>query len=145
MTDRSIGLADRGPKLSKGEQELLHQLIEMFRQAGCQPPSIKECEQAATKNQKSVRSLIDLAACNGDLIEIGEGLYLHAEVEHDLKVKLAEAFKARTELTMSEMREILGTSRKYGVPIGEYLDRIGFTQRDGDLRRLSSVKGRATV
>ena len=38
---------------------------------------------------------------------------------------------------MSELRELLGTTRKYSVPIGEYLDRIGLTIRDGDLRRLN--------
>jgi selenocysteine-specific elongation factor len=145
LTDRSVGLADRGPQLSKGEQELSRQLIERFREAGFHPPSIKECEQSAAKHQKSVRSLLALAAGNGDLVEIGEGLYLHAETEQELRRRLSEAFGRKPELTMSEMREILGTSRKYGVPIGEYLDRVGFTLRLGDLRRLSSSRGEATV
>jgi selenocysteine-specific elongation factor len=145
LTERSIGLADRGPQLSRGEQELLQQLVEMFRVARFQPPSLKECEQAATKNQKSVRSLVALAASNGDLVEIGDGLYLHAEVESELRRLLTDVFQQRPELTMSEIREILGTSRKYGVPIGEYLDRVGFTQRHGDLRRLSPAKAQATV
>jgi selenocysteine-specific elongation factor len=144
-SDRFVGLADRGPQLSKGEQELLAQLIARFKEAGFQPPSIKECESAATKHQKAVRSLLELAVANGDLVEIGDGLYLHAEVEHELRRRLAEAFAMRQELTMSEIREILGTSRKYGVPIGEYLDRVGFTRRQGDLRRLSTAPGGAAV
>ena len=37
---------------------------------------------------------------------------------------------------MAELRDLLGTTRKYAVPIGEYLDRIGLTVREGDLRRL---------
>ena len=37
---------------------------------------------------------------------------------------------------MSELRDLLGTTRKYAVPIGEYLDRIGLTKREGDVRRL---------
>jgi selenocysteine-specific elongation factor len=37
---------------------------------------------------------------------------------------------------MSEIRDILGTSRKFAVPIGEYLDRIGWTRREGDIRTL---------
>ena len=39
-------------------------------------------------------------------------------------------------MTMAELRDLLGTTRKYAVPIGEYLDRIGLTRREGDLRRL---------
>jgi selenocysteine-specific elongation factor len=145
LTDRTIGLADRGPKLNKGEQDLLQQLVNMFRAASFQPPSVKDCEQAAAKHQKSVRSLIALAVCNGDLVEIGDGMYLHAAVEAELRRRLAEAFQRQAELTMSEIREILGTSRKYGVPIGEYLDRVGFTTRHGDVRRLRSAQSQATV
>ena len=34
---------------------------------------------------------------------------------------------------MAELRDLLGTTRKYAVPIGEYLDRIGLTRREGDV------------
>jgi selenocysteine-specific elongation factor len=37
---------------------------------------------------------------------------------------------------MAELRDLLGTTRKYAVPIGEYLDRTGITLRDGDTRRI---------
>jgi len=40
-------------------------------------------------------------------------------------------------MTMSELRQELNTSRKYAIPILEYLDENGFTLRDGDLRRLA--------
>jgi len=137
LTDRTVGLADRGPQLSKGERQLMEQLLGMFREAGVQPPSVKDCEQAAAKNQKSVRSLIALAATDGTLVEFGDQLYLHAEVEVELRRRLTQAFVATPGLTVSEIRELLGTTRKFAVPLCEYLDRIGFTSRDGDLRRLN--------
>ena len=34
-------------------------------------------------------------------------------------------------MTMAELRDLLGTTRKYAVPIGEYLDRIGLTRARG--------------
>jgi selenocysteine-specific elongation factor len=37
---------------------------------------------------------------------------------------------------MAGLRDLLGTTRKYAVPIGEYLDRAGLTLREGDNRRL---------
>jgi selenocysteine-specific elongation factor len=37
-------------------------------------------------------------------------------------------------ITVSAFREILGTSRKYAVPLLEWLDRRGVTRREGDLR-----------
>ena len=137
LTDRSVGLADRGPQLSRGEQQLMEQLIERYRTARFQPPSVKECEQAATKNQKSVRSLLALAASDGALVEFGDQMYLHADCERELRTVLRDRFAAAGELTVSEIRETLDTSRKFAVPLCEYLDRIGFTQRHGDTRRFN--------
>ena len=37
---------------------------------------------------------------------------------------------------MAEIRDLLGTTRKYAVPLCEYLDRVGVTRREGDLRFL---------
>jgi selenocysteine-specific elongation factor len=39
---------------------------------------------------------------------------------------------------VAEIRELLGTTHKYTVPLCEYLDRVGVTRRDGDLRVLTS-------
>jgi selenocysteine-specific elongation factor len=43
--------------------------------------------------------------------------------------------------TVAEIRDLLGTTRKYAVPICEYLDRIGLTRREGDLRVLAAGPG----
>ena len=42
-------------------------------------------------------------------------------------------------LTLSEIRELLATSRKYAVPLCEYWDKVQFTIRKGDLRLLAPV------
>ena len=68
---------------------------------------------------------------------ISANLYLDADVERELRRRVSERLGDGGTLTMSELRELLGTTRKYSVPIGEYLDRIGLTRREGDLRRLN--------
>jgi selenocysteine-specific elongation factor len=40
-------------------------------------------------------------------------------------------------MTVAEIRDLLGTSRKFAVPICEHLDAIGLTRRDGDTRVLA--------
>lgn len=134
---KGVGLADRGPKLTKNEKDLLSKLIKDYEQAGFQPPTVKECQKLATKNQKAVPQLIALAASDGDLVEVNKELYLHADVARTLKEKLREQLTDSEGLTMSEIRELLQTTRKYAVPICEYLDNIGFTKRVGDLRQLA--------
>ena len=141
VSEQGVGLADRGPQLSKGEQELRQRLLESYRDAGFQPPTVRECQQAATRHQKSVPALVALAASEGELVEISHDFYLHHEVEQRLRELLQEVLADGRSMTLSEIRELLQTTRKYAVPICEYLDRIGFTERDGDLRQL----GRSVV
>jgi len=137
LTDRGIALEGHGPKLSQNERKLLAQLIEDYRQAGFEPPPVKQVQQQAARNQAAVPQLLALAAANGDLVEVNSEYYLHADTDRTIRERLVAAFSGGTGLTVSQIREILNTSRKYAVPYCEYLDRSGFTRRDGDVRWLA--------
>jgi selenocysteine-specific elongation factor len=54
-----------------------------------------------------------------------------------MKKLVGEKLKDSKGMTVAEIRDLLGTTRKYAVPLCEYLDRIGFTRREGDLRVLN--------
>lgn len=133
LTETGLALAGHGPKLSRNEQALLAQLGQWFRDAGLETPTVKECQQRATKVQASVPQLIELLVSDGELIEVSPDYLLHTAVEQEARHKVAESL-ARNGLTLSEIRELLGTSRKYAVPLCEYWDKVGFTVRQGDLR-----------
>lgn len=132
-----VTLAGHGPKLSQYERKLLDELIELFRTAGIQSPSVAECQQRAAKSQHSVPQLLALAAANGDLVEIAAGYYLHRDVNQQLQEQLRKQLADGRGATLSEIREALATTRKYAVPYCEYLDRTGFTRREGDVRYLA--------
>jgi len=84
-----------------------------------------------------VPQLIALAVANGELVAISSDYYLHADVDRATRARLATSLSGGAGLTVSQIREILNTSRKYAVPYCEYLDRIGFTRREGDVRSLA--------
>jgi selenocysteine-specific elongation factor len=73
------------------------------------------------------------------LVEVAAQSYLHSDVDRALQASLREAMADEKGATLSQIREILGTTRKYAVPYCEYLDRIGFTRRDGDMRTLANL------
>jgi selenocysteine-specific elongation factor len=50
---------------------------------------------------------------------------------------VSEKLAQGSGLTVAEIRDLLGTTRKYAVPLCEYLDRVGVTRREGDLRFLA--------
>lgn len=135
----SISLDGFGPKLSKGERTLMEQILADLRTQGLETSGAKEIQKKAPKNKESVPQLLELAMQSGMLTRIAKDYFIHKDVECDIKEKLADAFTQTPEMTMSEIRDIMGTSRKYAVPICEYLDSSGFTQRDGDKRVLAAT------
>ncbi len=136
-TERGVALAGAGPQLSANERKLLAQLIEIYRQAGLESPTVDQCRQQAAHNAKSVPELIALAAADGDLVEIAADHYIHRDTDHQLQQSLSELLGEGHGATLSEIRELWGTTRKWAVPYCEYLDRIGFTRRQADLRYLA--------
>jgi selenocysteine-specific elongation factor len=137
ISERGVALPGRGPQLSKNEQRLLEDIVETYRASGHEPPAVEAVRARATKNQQAVDQLIALAVAEGRLIEVGGGLFLHAEIERQLRETLSSQLAAGQGWTVSQIRELLGTTRKYAVPLCEHLDRVGFTRRDGDLRYLA--------
>lgn len=140
LTDRGVALAGVGPKLTANEKKLLEEIVARYRAAGYQPPTVQELKAETAKNQAAVPQLVALAASDGDLVKVNHELYLHAEVAEQLKALLREQFAEHSALTVGQIRELLNTSRKYAVPLCEFLDRIGFTRRDGDNRFLAETR-----
>ena len=105
-----------------------------LREAGATPPTIKQLEEQTVKNRDSVRQLLQLGAGQGDLVEVSKEYYYHSSVIEQLWEKLLEAFKQTEGLTVSAIKDELAFSRKFAVPFCEFLDREGYTRRDGDLR-----------
>ncbi|MFV2065653.1 MAG: selenocysteine-specific translation elongation factor [Pirellulales bacterium] len=136
---RGVTLDGHGPQLSSGEVALKASIVERYLRSGFEPPSIREIEVEATKNRAAVPQLVTLAEAEGTLVQLAPEFYLHRQHERLLRETLQEALADGRGLTLSQIREILKTTRKYAVPICEYLDRIEFTRRQGDVRVLAPV------
>ena len=75
----------------------------------------------------------------GQLVKVAEDIYLHADAEAEMRRKVSERLAQGAGMTVAEIRDLLGTTRKYAVPLCEYLDRVGVTRREGDLRLLPTA------
>ena len=139
LNDKGIKLASHKPKLSAGEKQLLDAIVRRYEDAEYQPPTVRECIQMDPKQESRIKKLVELAAANGMLVHIGNDLFLHSGAETKMRELLGEKMASSEGLPLSEIRELLSTTRKYAVPLCEYLDRIGFTRRVGDLRVLAQA------
>ncbi len=133
-TQRGLALADHQPRLSENERKLIDHLVQSYRDARFTPPTVGKLQDQTTRNRAAVPELIAVAADLGRLVAIGPDLYLHADVERELRQTMVEHLAEGPGLTISRIREILETTRKYAVPLCEYLDRVGVTRREGDVR-----------
>ena len=129
-----VGLKSRGPKLTKNETKLLEHLQTTLQQTGLQAPLLKELQQQAEKQADAVLQLLKIAESGGAIMKISDELYLSVQTVELVKSKLKALMTDGTGKTMAEIRDTLGTTRKYAVPLCEYLDHTGFTVRKDDLR-----------
>ena len=125
-----------GPQLTKNEKLLLARIVDQFEGAGLEPPTVEQLAKAATKGAQSVPQLVQLACDQGLVIRLSDDILVHCTVIDNIKRQLTDLLEQGQGITMSDLRQHLGTSRKYAIPLLEYLDKIGFTRRDGDLRFL---------
>ena len=91
------------------------------------PPTVRELVAAGVP-----RDVIDAAAREGLIVRLNADVV----VTPGFVARAEGTIRARGEagITVSALRESLGTSRKYAVPLMEWLDQHGVTRRDGDVR-----------
>jgi selenocysteine-specific elongation factor len=137
---RRIARADFKPKLSANLRKLKDKLVAAFQEARFQPPEPSSFAGAAGGNAGSLLDLFEVCLAEGFLVRVAADVYLHADAEADMRRVVKEQLMQRGGgLTVAEIRDLLGTTRKYAVPLCEYLDRVGVTRREGDLRLPAGV------
>jgi selenocysteine-specific elongation factor len=135
---RRVARADFKPKLSTNLRKLKDKLLAAFLEARFQPPEPDSFAAAAGGNAANLNDLFEICVAEGYLTPISEQIYLHSDVEAEMRGKIKERLASSAGLTVAEIRDLLGTTRKFAVPLCEYLDRVGVTRREGDLRMLAA-------
>jgi selenocysteine-specific elongation factor len=78
---------------------------------------------------------LDTLIGSGTLVRVGEHVY-SGEQLGEIRTRLVRTLRAESRITAARLRDVVGTSRKYIVPLLEYFDATGLTIRDGDERVL---------
>ena len=131
---RTVALAGHEPKLSQAERKLKREMAEAYRAGGFTPPDPSEWTSKGSVKAPAVADLLALLVDEETIVEIAPGFYLDREAESEMRRRVLDRLSGDRSMTMADLRDLLGTSRKFAVPIGEYLDRIGWTRREGDGR-----------
>lgn len=115
-------------------QERAEQIATAIRQAGFESPTLNELAQRLQLEPDRVKiGLADLLK-NGSVHSLHGKRYLHDDHFRDLLGFLKKYFEQEQELDIGPVKDFTGTTRKYLIPLLEYLDQKQFTQRNGDVR-----------
>jgi len=136
---RRLARADFKPKLSANLRKLKDKVVAAYQEAQFQPPEPDSFAGLAGGNAANLKDLYEVCIAEGFLVHIVDTIYLHADAEAAMRRRVTERLQNGQGATVAEIRDILGTTRKFAVPLCEYLDRIGVTRREGDLRFLASA------
>ncbi len=135
---RRVARADFKPKLGANLRKLKDKMVAAYREARFQPPDPVSFAGQAGGNAANLKDLLDVCVAEGLLVPITDDIYLHADTEAEMRRLISEKLTSGAGMTVAEIRDLLGTTRKYAVPLCEYLDRVGVTRREGDLRFLAA-------
>ena len=129
-----VSLSGRKVSLSVEESAAKAQIEEAFFQAGWKVPVLDEVLAAVTVPPAQARKLVSLLAKEKRLVKISENLLYHTESIARLKEVLASYKKQSAQIDVGKFKDLTDISRKYAIPLLEFLDRERVTRRVGDCR-----------
>ncbi|MGI9071380.1 MAG: selenocysteine-specific translation elongation factor [Bryobacteraceae bacterium] len=127
-----IALANHKAQFSNQESRTLAKIEGAFRQAGFKPPPAKQVLESTGTDSKQARALLEALIKSRTLVRISEDLIFHTDAITHIRKSLS-GHKGR-KFSVPEFKEWTQISRKYAIPLLEYLDRERVTRRDGDAR-----------
>lgn len=121
-----------------GEQDKMKKAFEdVFKRQELAPPSVFELSEQFRLTPKEAQTVLAALKKDNKIYQVADGIMLHAEILKGVEEKVRGMLAGGGRVTVSEFKDAIGTSRKYAVPILEYLDRQKITKRDGDYRILA--------
>ncbi|HVT94504.1 MAG TPA: selenocysteine-specific translation elongation factor [Bryobacteraceae bacterium] len=127
-----VRLASHQVSLRRDEEEAAKKMEEIFRHAGLRIPSLSETLAQSGVEIARAKTLLQMLLKDGRLVRISAELVVHASALDALRVNLSQ--RAGMRFTVPDFKEWTGVSRKYAIPLLEFLDRQRITRREGDTR-----------
>ena len=137
-----IRASDFEIRLSSVQEQSITQIEEILRLANYQTPKIEEISNRMNLPPDEIKELVSITVSTGKIVRIGPDLLFLGEQIAQAKHLLSQHFQTHPEISVGEVSSLLGSTRKYVVPLLEYFDREGFTERREDVRIKKAEPGK---
>lgn len=131
-----VSLAGRSIQLDAAESAAKKQIEGAFALAGLCAPSVQEVLASLRIDRARAEKILYILLKEKVLIKISEGLIIHSSAIEELRGALARRKTSNPMLTVPDFKTLTGVSRKYAIPLLEYLDRERITRRSGNERAI---------
>ncbi len=128
----AVRLASHKVAMQQDEEEAASRIEIAFRSAGLAVPSTQDVLAKSGVEPVRARNVLQLLLREKRLVKISDELMFHPEAIQSLRTLLAQ--RKGAHFGVPEFKDWTGISRKYAIPLLEYLDRARVTRRDGDSR-----------
>jgi selenocysteine-specific elongation factor len=118
------------------ESESKQKIEEAFATAGLKVPALHEVLAGLKVDKVRAQKIMTLLLRDRVLIKISEELVFHRNALDELRRQMAARKQKSPKIDVAAFKEMTGVSRKYAIPLLEYLDRERVTKRVGDLREI---------
>jgi selenocysteine-specific elongation factor len=117
------------------EAKAKEQIEAAFASASLTVPSVKEVLAKLTVESKRAEKLLQILLREKNLVRVSPELVFHRQALAQLKEQLSAYKRVKGDrITVPIFKELTGITRKYAIPLLEYLDRERVTRRAGDER-----------
>jgi selenocysteine-specific elongation factor len=131
-----VHAAGRGVQMKDEEAESKQVIEKAFASAGVQVPYLKDVLASLKIDKVRAQKIVTLLLRDRVLVKVNEDLVFHRDTLEQLKAAV-KAHKAKSpNVDVGTFKDLFGITRKYAIPLLEYLDRERVTRRVGDVRQI---------
>ena len=134
LSGELVRLAGRGVVMKDEEAASKNMIESTFAAAGLKVPALKDVLAGLRVDKARAQKIVTLLLRDKVLMKISEDLVFHRDALQDLRTRMAAEKAKSPKIDIARFKDLTGVSRKYAIPLLEYLDREHVTRRVGDER-----------
>jgi selenocysteine-specific elongation factor len=131
-----VRLPGRGVVLKDDEAESKKKIEDAFATTGLKVPALYEVIAGLKIDKIRAQKIVTLLLRDRVLLKISDELVFHRNALEELRRLVAAQKTKSPRMDVAKFKELTGVSRKYAIPLLEYLDRERVTRRVGDAREI---------
>jgi selenocysteine-specific elongation factor len=129
-----VHLPARGVVMKDEEAESRKIIENAFASAGLKVPALKGVLASLKVDKSRAQKIVTLLLRDKVLVKISDDLVFHRNALEDLRQRMSSEKTKSSKIDVARFKDLTGVSRKYAIPLLEYLDRERVTRRVGDER-----------